>query len=80
MSSVILSVIGFVGAADMLVYFIFFSHFFYQRMEKSLKKNRHYDKKFLDILFLTICLRFIPCSIFLVIKALSILTVNVDKL
>lgn len=80
MSNVILSVVGFIGAANILVYFVFFSYFFYQRIEKRLKKNRHYDKKFLDILFLTTCVGFIPYSIFLVIKALSILTVNVDKL
>lgn len=80
MNNVILSVIGFVGAGDMLVCFVFFSYFFYQRIEKRLKKNQHYDKKFLDILFLTICVSFIPYSIFLFLKDLSILTVNVDKL
>lgn len=75
-----LSIVGVYATAGMVASFVGLSFLFAKRIRRKLKKNRHYDKKFLDTLFLIISVAFIPYSMFLFDKAMDIVRMNFDKL
>ena len=74
-----LSIVGVFAAAGMVASFVGYSYFFAKRIRRKLKKSRHYDKRFLDTLFLITSVAFIPYSMFLFDKAMDIVRMNFDK-